>query len=158
MADNARGEKRTYVIGPVYSAVQRLVLRTGNNGTNETDGFFRQARRRPAAVWGIRQGAATTHGGKRRCFMFRYLRFVTLVSRGNRGRSPRSRSRKRLNSRSFRVSANAATTSRYPYVAPYRSPLIGLMSLINIGWICQLSTRREPSLAAPLTSAPSGTR
>jgi len=120
MADKARGEKKTYVIGPVYSAVQRLVLRTGNNGTNETDGFFRQARRRPAAVWGIRQGAATTHGGKRRCFMFRYLRFVTLVSRGNRGRSPRSRSRKRLNSRSFRISANAATTSRYPYVAPFR--------------------------------------
>lgn len=40
MADNARGEKKTYVIGPIYSAVQRLVLRTGNNGTNETDGFF----------------------------------------------------------------------------------------------------------------------
>ena len=56
-----------------------LVLRTRNSGTNETDGFFRQARRRPAVVWGIRQGAATTHGEKRRCFMFRYFRFATLV-------------------------------------------------------------------------------
>ena len=55
-----------------------LVSRTGNNGANETDGFFCQARRRPAAVWGIRQGDATTHGGKRRHFMFRYFRFATL--------------------------------------------------------------------------------
>ena len=40
--------------------------------------MIHDTRRRPAAVWGIRQGAATTHGGKRRCFMFRYFRFVTL--------------------------------------------------------------------------------
>lgn len=58
------------------------VLRTGNSGTNEADEFFRQARRRLAAVWGIRQGAATTHGGKRRGFMFRYFRFVTLGTLG----------------------------------------------------------------------------
>ena len=78
------------------------VSRIGNNGTNETDGFFRQARRRPAAALIVRQGAATTHGGrscascahgtcrtlrlrsslcggKRRRFMFRYFRFATLV-------------------------------------------------------------------------------
>ena len=62
------------------------MLRTGNNGTNETDGLFCQfiffkARRRPATVWGIRQGAATMHGGKGRCFMFRNFQFVTLVLR-----------------------------------------------------------------------------
>ena len=45
------------------------VVRSTKTVTNETDGFFRQARRRLAAVWGIRQGDATTHGGKRRCFM-----------------------------------------------------------------------------------------
>jgi len=61
--------------------VAKLVLRTRNSGTKETDGFFRQARRRPAAVWGIRQGAATTPGGKRRRFMFRYFWFATLVPR-----------------------------------------------------------------------------
>ncbi|MHB1590300.1 MAG: ArnT family glycosyltransferase, partial [Sulfuricella sp.] len=43
-----------------------LVVRSTETVTDETDGFFRQARRRPAAVWGIRQGDATTHGGKRR--------------------------------------------------------------------------------------------
>ena len=46
-----------------------LVARSTKTMTNETDGFFCQARRRPAAVWGIRQGDATTHGGKRRRFM-----------------------------------------------------------------------------------------
>jgi len=46
-----------------------LVVRSAKPVTNETDGFFRQARRSPAAVWGIRQGDATTHGGKRRRLM-----------------------------------------------------------------------------------------
>ncbi len=62
-----------------YHPTSWPVSRTGNNGTNETDGFFRQARRRPAAALIVRQGAATTHGEKRRCFMFRYFRFATLV-------------------------------------------------------------------------------
>jgi len=48
--------------------IRCLVVRSTKTGTNETDGFC-QARRRPAAVWGIRQGDATTHGGKRRRFM-----------------------------------------------------------------------------------------
>lgn len=56
-----------------------LVLQTRNSGTNATDGFFCQARRRRAAVWGIRQGAVTAHGEKRRCFMFRYFRFAIPV-------------------------------------------------------------------------------
>lgn len=30
-----------------------LVIRSTKTVTNETDGFFRQARRRPAAVWGV---------------------------------------------------------------------------------------------------------
>lgn len=55
------------------------VLQTRNNGTNETDGFFCQNRHRTAAVWGIRQRAVTMHDGKRRCFMFRYFWFATLV-------------------------------------------------------------------------------
>ena len=41
-------------------------------------GFFARPGADPPPYGGIRQGAATTHGGKRRCFMFRYFRFVAL--------------------------------------------------------------------------------
>jgi len=50
-------------------AISGLVVRSTKTVANEMDGFFRQARRRPAAVWGIRQEAATTHGGKIRRLM-----------------------------------------------------------------------------------------
>lgn len=53
--------KRALLLLPVVRFVKTV--------TNETDGFFRQARRRLAAVWGIRQGDATSYGGKRRRFM-----------------------------------------------------------------------------------------
>ena len=46
-----------------------LVVRSAKTVINETGGFFHQARRRPAAVWGIRQGNATPYGGKRHRFM-----------------------------------------------------------------------------------------
>jgi len=51
-----------------------LVVRSAKTVTNEMDGFFRQARRRPAAVCGIRQGAVTTPGGKIRRFMSLFWR------------------------------------------------------------------------------------
>jgi hypothetical protein len=51
-----------------------LVVLSAKTVANETDEFFRQDRRRPAAVWGIRQGGATTHGGKRRRFMSLFWR------------------------------------------------------------------------------------
>ncbi len=55
-----------------------LVSRHRNIGTNETDGFFCPARRRPAAILYVLPGAATTQGEKRRRFMFRYFCVVIL--------------------------------------------------------------------------------
>ncbi len=61
-----------------HLATALLVSRRRNIGTNETDGFFCPARRRPAALLYVVQGAATTPGEKSRRFMFRYFCVVIL--------------------------------------------------------------------------------
>ena len=64
LAQLARADAREIVQGAAARAVRSV-----KTMTNEIDGFFRQARRRPASALLVREGDATTHGGKRHDFM-----------------------------------------------------------------------------------------